>query len=83
MPVSMAKKRLVVLYKELAELTHPICAKECSLPHSCCSKEYCEFAIEWARDTWGVELQRTAHDRLPLGLYRRAPPEAHVRCARV
>lgn len=64
----MEKKRvqLKVLYQELADMTKPLCATACQLPISCCSPEYCEFVIEYAKDCWGEELQRTNHERLPL-----------------
>ena len=55
----------IELYRRMAALTAPKCASSCRLPHSCCSPEYCEMAIEEARSE-GVELPRTEHPRLPL-----------------
>ncbi len=54
------------LYQELYELTQPVCQSKCMLPQSCCSPEYCEYAIAWARDHWGTLLSHTAHEKLPL-----------------
>lgn len=60
------KNELTKLYQSLYELTQPVCQTKCSLPQSCCSPEYCEFAIKWAKAAWGKELERTDHPRLPL-----------------
>ena len=54
----------------MADLTAPQCAGigpgSCKLPHSCCSPEYCEMAIERAA-TLGEVLEVQRHDpRLPL-----------------
>ena len=57
-------EELEQLYKEMAELTLPKC-KECRVPLSCCSPEYCEMAIERAKKQ-GVLLERTDHPKLPL-----------------
>lgn len=62
----MTKEGVIKLYKEMSDLTSPKCASACRVPHGCCSPEYCEMAIEWAKDKWGVDLQRTGHPRLPL-----------------
>jgi hypothetical protein len=61
---------LKVLYQEMADLTRPKCAGEgkggCRVPLSCCSPEYCEFAMEYAKKEYGVELVKTDHPKLPL-----------------
>jgi hypothetical protein len=57
-------QKLIQLYKQMAELTLPEC-KRCNIPLSCCSAEYCEFTIEFAKER-GVELKPTGHERLPL-----------------
>lgn len=62
---SETRKKLVVLYQELYQLTNPKCGA-CRLPNSCCSQEYCELTMEYAREEWGVELQPTEHPTLPL-----------------
>lgn len=56
---------LIPLYAEMAELTRPGCAS-CRIPYGCCQPLYCEDTIEFARDTWGVELHPTGHPHLPL-----------------
>ena len=55
---------LIQLYQEMADLTKPKCAS-CARPHSCCSPEYCYFAIETAKER-GVKLATTDHPTLPL-----------------
>lgn len=55
----MNDKRLVKLYAEMSKLTSPECACTCRVPHSCCSPEYCDLAIEWAKKRWRVELPRS------------------------
>ncbi len=55
------KNDLVSLYKSLYDLTEDYCGSKCRLPHSCCSKKYCELAKEWAKDKWGVELEKTGY----------------------
>ncbi len=59
------------LLRKMADLTAPKCAGtggvgSCNPPHSCCSPEYCEMTLGYAKESWGVELQRTEHPRLPL-----------------
>jgi hypothetical protein len=58
------KPKLIQLYQEMADLTEPKC-RQCRVPQSCCSAEYCAMAIEIATEH-GVTLQVTTHDRLPL-----------------
>jgi hypothetical protein len=53
------------LYKEMAELTQPECANNCRCPMTCCSPEYCDMALERARQL-GEVLEPTGHHRLPL-----------------
>lgn len=57
------EQELIKLYKEMAELTAPECAK-CPngtgrLAFSCCAPEYCQLAKSHARDLWSVELEDT------------------------
>jgi len=61
----MAEEHLVKLYRSLYDLTNPECGK-CRLPHSCCSGEYCEATIEYAKESWNTILERTDHPKLPL-----------------
>lgn len=58
-------ERLIQLYQQMAALTLPEC-QACPVPLSCCSAEYCEVTIEWARREWGVVLEPTGHPTLPL-----------------
>lgn len=53
-------------WQEMSELTKPKCSNDCLVPRSCCSPEYCEGAIQVAKKDWGLDLQRTAHPKLPL-----------------
>ena len=56
---------IITLFQEMYELTHPECCK-CRIPYSCCSPEYCEMAIEYAKEDWDIVLERTGHPNLPL-----------------
>ncbi|HUS98154.1 MAG TPA: hypothetical protein VMX97_15615 [Hyphomicrobiaceae bacterium] len=49
---------LIALYVEMAQLTAPECATVCRVPFSCCSPEYCEASIDWAKKRWGIDLPR-------------------------
>lgn len=57
-------KTLRILYQKMADLTLPKC-KSCRVPISCCSPEYCEIALEFAKKQ-GEVLSPTQHPRLPL-----------------
>ena len=59
------KEEVIRLSKEMYELTRPKCG-ECHLPFSCCDKRYCELAIEYAKENWGIELAPTDNNELPL-----------------
>lgn len=61
----LMRERIVALYREMADITLPKC-KECRVPLSCCSAEYCRLAIKFAPKKWGVELKETGHKTLPL-----------------
>lgn len=77
------REQLKQLYRELYELTNPVCMTKCLLPHSCCSPEYCDIAIKYAKERWGEELKPTGqHPRLPLmGLSGCvAPPHTRPMC---
>lgn len=58
--------KLKKLYEEIAELTKPKCSGSCNVPQSCCSPEYCEMAIIIAEKEYGIKLEKTSHERLPL-----------------
>lgn len=56
--MSQERDQLVVLYKEMAELTLPECKNSCRVPLSCCSPEYCDMAQMGAADEAGSEACR-------------------------
>lgn len=56
--------KLIQLFQQMADLTEPKC-RECRVPQSCCSPEYCGMAFETAAEH-GVTLQATGDERLPL-----------------
>jgi hypothetical protein len=68
--------KLIQLFQQMSELTAPECATSCRIPHSCCSPEYCEYALQ-AAARQGVPLSRTSHPTLPL------MGEAGVRCTSI
>lgn len=76
-----AKKKLIVLYQEIADHTEPECRLTCFRPHSCCSLEYCIFTIEYAKEEWGVELPATDHPKLPLMGEKGCTAAPHLRPA--
>lgn len=56
--------KLIRLYQQLADLTEPKC-RQCRVPQSCCSAEYCDMAFQNASEK-GITLTPTDHPRLPL-----------------
>lgn len=60
------RDRLVALYREMAALTEPECLAACRQPMTCCDARYCEIAMDFAAEHWGVDLQPTWHAVLPL-----------------
>lgn len=50
----------------MSDLTAPECEKNCKLPHTCCSIEYCLITIDHAKKEWGVDLETTGNEKLPL-----------------
>ena len=62
--------KLKELFQQMSELTKKQCEKDCSKFEghigSCCSWEYCEYAIEIAKKDYGVELISTEHPTLKL-----------------
>lgn len=59
---------LTKLYAAMAAHTAPECGKTCGTrtQYRCCDPMYCEMAIEWAKDRYGVTLEPTGHHSLPL-----------------
>ena len=78
MPIIDLAEQLKKLWQEMYELTRPKC-DECALPRSCCSPEYCEMAIQIAKDRWSLDLQRTEHPKLPLMGPKGCVAPPHVR----
>ena len=58
-------KILPVLYEKMYNLTRPKCG-ECRVPMSCCSPEYCNMSITYAEEKYGIKMQTTDHQSLPL-----------------
>ena len=61
----MSNPKLIPLMQQMADLTLLEC-RRCRVPLSCCSPEYCEMAIQYAKEEWGIKLEPTGHERLPL-----------------
>lgn len=59
------RRKLVVLYQKMYDLTNPKCGS-CNLPNACCHKDYCEMTLAYAKEVWGTDLLRTEHPTLPL-----------------
>jgi hypothetical protein len=55
------KEKLVLAYQAMYEHTKEECAYRCKFVHSCCSLEYCDMAIEIAKEDWGTVLEPTEH----------------------
>lgn len=58
-------RELKQVYTDLANLTLEEC-KNCSRPYSCCSKDYCEFTLSYAKEEYGISLPLTTNKSLPL-----------------
>ncbi len=54
---------VIRLFDQMSRLTAPECASSCTIPHSCCSPEYCEMAESLAQEH-GAVLTETGHARL-------------------
>lgn len=53
------KDKLVTAFQEMSVLTKPECQHKCRVPLSCCSPEYCNMAIDMAKEDWNVKLEAT------------------------
>jgi hypothetical protein len=60
-----ANERLITLYKNIADITFQDCKVKCRRLGSCCEPMYCEIAIAFAKDTYGIELEQTGN-KIPL-----------------
>jgi hypothetical protein len=56
---------LVDLYREMAELTHPLCAR-CDPPHHCCELAGCVQAMSWTTTMYDMRLPRLPGTKLPF-----------------
>ncbi|KKW10416.1 MAG: hypothetical protein UY48_C0038G0016 [Candidatus Gottesmanbacteria bacterium GW2011_GWB1_49_7] len=62
---------LIEAYRQLAEHTKPKCGEACNCQAEfrCCEPEYCNAAIQHAKEYWNVDLPLTRHPTLPgMGL---------------
>ncbi|HEX9232462.1 MAG TPA: hypothetical protein VF849_00145 [Blattabacteriaceae bacterium] len=57
--------KLIELYQKMADLTLLKC-KQCRVPLSCCSIEYCEIASNYAKEIYNINLQPTENKKLPF-----------------
>lgn len=68
--MSKDKNKLIELYREMYDHTkqkcHPPRCKIYNSPIRCCSPEYCDLTIQYAKDIWNIDLEVTGHEYLPL-----------------
>ena len=62
--MTTTEEHLIKLYQQLAGLTNAECRK-CPAPLSCCDADYCDMAIAYAKDSWGVDIVATDHFKFP------------------
>ena len=57
----------ISLFARMAKITKAKCA-QCRIPFSCCSPEYCDMAIDYAKEIYSEDISsmKTAHERLPF-----------------
>jgi len=61
------KQKLKDLFAEMAALTWEKCKVDCRTPTpSCCSPEYCDMALEYAKEN-GIELEKPEGSNLLIG----------------
>jgi len=64
------KTILVKKWEQMAALTREKCSGigkgACLVPFSCCDRVYCEIAARYAKQEYGVELEKTDHPTLPF-----------------
>lgn len=49
---------LIGLYQQMSDLTAPFCADKCPNRFKCCAPEHCEKAASYAKEKYGIELER-------------------------
>src|SRR5882672_2346355 len=61
----MNLEKLIKLYQKMADITLEKC-KQCIVPLSCCSNEYCEIAEAYAKEKYNInlKLKHTGHSKL-------------------
>lgn len=59
---------LVKAYDEVYRMTNDDCTTLCNAKtgYTCCSKEYCEIAEQWALEEYGIKLERVSDGPLPF-----------------
>lgn len=75
------------LYRQMADRTKPKCdacpraqnKAAMGLMNRCCDAMYCQMAIKVAKEDWGVELETTDHETLPLMGPEGCTAEPHFR----
>ena len=60
------RQEVIDTMKALADFTWADCKMSCRTEYSCCDQGYCEAAAMYARDVWGVELERVNDDETPF-----------------
>lgn len=72
------------VYVEIADLTFSHCKRTCRNLGSCCSVEYCEFSIDYAKSHFNVDLVPTGNLLPLMGTDGKctAPPHLRPMCAR-
>jgi hypothetical protein len=66
MRINKTETKLIELYEKMYRLTLPECKSGCRAPLSCCSPDYCDLALEWARDEWSIDLKPFSYIRPSL-----------------
>lgn len=69
--------KLIELYQRMAEHTAPRCGSDRCRPYKpggCCSREYCQMALEFARDERGVDLTPLWDENSPGAPFSRGGP---------
>lgn len=83
MTISKDEQKLIYLYRKMYDHTklkcHPPRCKSYYTPMRCCSPEYCESTVQYAKDIWGVDLKITGHKDLPLMGPEGCTAEPHLR----
>lgn len=69
MTKEQVRDRIIAAYQELADFTGPVCGRTCSRfpsqgKYRCCSPEYCEYAAQYAKEDWQIELKPTGNPDL-------------------